>query len=133
MTRINLVNVKELSQKMLCAEYREITRLPGNLHDSLNRKTKPFSMAEIPTQYVLGTGHVKHFYDKMLFLENRFTQLVDEMLRRGYNPQHRDASIFRNCPAEFYNDYTPTPEAIALNQQRIKERTKAPKALRNTP
>ena len=35
MTRINLVDPTELSQKMLGAEYREITRLPGNLYQSL--------------------------------------------------------------------------------------------------
>jgi deoxyribonuclease (pyrimidine dimer) len=124
MTRINIVPVESLSRQHLVAEYREITRLPGNLYDSLNRKTKPFSMAEIPPKYVLGTGHVKFFYDKMLFLENRFKQIVDEMLNRGYNPNFTDTSIFRKCSEQFYNDYKPTQEAIDLNLQRIKERTK---------
>lgn len=109
---------------MLLAEYREITRLPNNLIKSLNRKSKPFSFSEIPSQYVLGPGHVKHFYDKMLFLQKRFEQLVDEMLRRGYNPTYRDSSIFTQCPVEFYNDYIPTSEAIELNKARILERTR---------
>jgi deoxyribonuclease (pyrimidine dimer) len=124
MTRINIVPVEELSQQHLVAEYREIMRLPGNLKASLNRKSKPFSMSEIPSQYVLGTGHVKHFFDKMKWLEQRFEQLVAEMHRRGYNPTYTDSSIFRNCLPEFYKDYTPTPEALELNRQRIKERTK---------
>jgi hypothetical protein len=114
MTRINVVPVQELSRQHLVAEYREITRLPGNLRDSLNRTTKPFDLAEIPPSYILGKGHVKFFYDKMLFLEKRFEALVNEMLARGYNPSYKDSSIFRTV-SQFYNDYTPTSEALELN------------------
>ena len=123
MTRINVVPVETLSRQHLIAEYREITRLPGNLRTSLLRKSKPFSMSEIPSQYVLGKGHVKHFFDKMQYLEQRFSQLTTEMIRRGYNPNFTDTSIFRDCPTQFYNNYEPTPEAIALNVARIKERS----------
>jgi len=121
MTRINVVPPSELTGKHLCAEYREITRLPGNLAKSLSR-AKPFSMDEIPSKYTLGTGHVKYFYNKMLFLEKRFDALIGEMLSRGYNPTYRDSSIFRNCDDIFYNDYIPTAEAIEINRQRIIER-----------
>jgi hypothetical protein len=103
------------------AEYREITRLPNNLKKSLSRK-KPFSLSEIPFSYTLGTGHVKFFYNKMKFLEKRFQNLVDEMLTRGYNPTYRDSGIFTDCDSTFYNDYIPTPEALEINRQRIKER-----------
>ena len=85
MTRINVVPTAELTTKHLVAEYREITRLPKNLKQSLNR-AKPFSLNEIPLHYVLGTGHVKFFYNKMLFLQKRYEELVNEMLSRGYNP-----------------------------------------------
>jgi hypothetical protein len=122
MTRINVVPVESLTRQHLVAEYREITRLPSNLKLSLNRKSKPFSMAEIPSVYTLGKGHVKYFFDKMQFLEKRFECLVAEMLKRGYSPTYRDSSIFKECPIEFYNDYTPTSEAIEINLQRIKER-----------
>jgi deoxyribonuclease (pyrimidine dimer) len=121
MTRINLIEPKELSTKHLVAEYREITRLPKNLRQSLNRKTKPFSLEEIPKHYVLGKGHVKFFFDKMEFLKKRFESLVDEMLRRGYNPTYKDSSIF-NCDEEFMNDYIPTEEALKINKERINER-----------
>ena len=124
MTRINVVPVQELNTKHLVAEYREITRLPANLKTSLNRKSKPFTLTEIPAEYVLGPGHVKYFFDKMLFLQKRFKQLVDEMLRRGYNPTYRDDTIFIPENMLYYNDYTPTAEAIELNRARIKERTK---------
>ena len=126
MTRINIIPPSELTTKHLVAEYREITRLPNNLKKSLSR-IKPFSLNEIPSQYTLGTGHVKHFYDKMFFLKKRFESLVNEMLNRGYNPNFRDSSIFENCDKIFYNDYIPTEEAIRLNRERIAERLNKPR------
>ncbi len=120
MTRINVVPVEELNVKMLVSEYREITRLPNNLKKSLSRKN--FSTKEIPPEYVLGTGHVKFFYDKMLFLQKRFEALVAEMLRRGYNPTYRDSSIFIPLNKAYYNDYTPTAHAMHINRLRIEER-----------
>lgn len=123
MTRINIIPVEELSRLHLVAEYKEITRLPGNLNQSLNRKSKPFSMSEIPSEYVLGPGHVKHFFNKMLYLQKRFESLVQEMKNRGYNPKYTDSSIFTKCAPEFYNDYIPTTEAIELNRKRIAERS----------
>lgn len=101
-----------------------MARLPGNLQASLNRKSKPFNFNEIPSSYTLGTGHVKFFYSKMAFLEKRFEALVNEMLRRGYNPTFRDSSIFKVDDTRFYNDYTPTQEALEINRQRIAERSK---------
>lgn len=124
MTRINVVPVEELTQKHLVAEYREIMRLPNNLKTALNRKTKSFCMDEIPPYYKLGTGHVKFFFDKMLFLEKRFNQLVSEMKKRGYNPNYTDSSMFIPDNKCFYNDYVPTAEAIKINRQRILERLK---------
>lgn len=122
MTRINVVPVEELNRQMLLGEYREIMRLPGNLHKALNRKSKPFSMDEIPPEYVLGKGHVKYFFNKMTFLQKRFESLVAEMNRRGYTTNFTDSSIFTNCDSRFLNDYKPTEEALKLNRARINER-----------
>lgn len=133
MTRINVVPVTELSRQHLLAEYREITRLPGNLTTWLNRKTKAPDFREIPTEYKLGTGHVKFFFTRMKFLEQRFEQLVAEMKKRGYNPNYTDSSIFsdytkigirENEFQKFYNDYVPTEEALRINRERIAERSK---------
>lgn len=120
MTRINVVPVNELIDKHLRGEYHEITRVPGNLKKSLNRKSKPFSIDEIPPEYVLGTGHVKFFYNKMQFLHNRYLALVDEMNKRGYNAKGELAHIFK--VEGFYNDYQPTDKALELNRIRIDER-----------
>jgi len=122
MTRINVVAVQDLTTKHLVAEYREITRLPNNLKKSLTRKTKEFKLSEIPSKYTLGAGHVKFFYDKMLFLEKRFKDLVNEMIRRGYNPNYRDHTIFVPNNLSFYNDYIPTIEDININKVRISDR-----------
>ena len=124
MTRINVVDPKELSRQHLIAEYREITRLPGNLNAWINRKSKAPSFDEIPSEYKLGTGHVKFFYNKFKFLQLRFEAIIEEMLSRGYNPNFTDSSIFKRVDEIYYNDYTPTEEAIEINRQRIKERTK---------
>lgn len=123
MTRINVVPPSELSTRHLVAEYREITRLPGNLKTSLTRKTKPFDLKEIPDEYTLGKGHIKFFLNKMLFLRKRFESLVDEMLSRGYNPTYRDSGIFCVEDELFNNDYIPTEKAVNLNRERIKERS----------
>lgn len=126
MTRINVVHPSELTREHLIAEYREIMRLPNNLKKSLSR-VKPFSMNEIPKQYVLGTGHVKFFYDKMKYLKTRFEMLVEEMSSRGYVANFSDSSIFEVGDKRFYNDYVPDSEAVKLNRLRIEERLKGMK------
>jgi hypothetical protein len=121
MTRINVIPVQELTVKHLIAEYREITRLPNNLKKSLERKGRPFSFDEIPSEYVLGKGHVKFFYNKMLFLKKRFEDLVKEMINRGYNPNYQDSSIFDSTDV-FFRDYQPNKKALEINRVRINER-----------
>ena len=121
MTRINVVPVTELTDKHLVAEYREIMRLPKNLNKSLNRKNKPFSMDEIPDNYTMGKGHVKFFYNKFLFLENRFKALLKEMHNRGFTTNFIDSSIF-HVDSIYMNDYKPDNRALSINRQRIKER-----------
>lgn len=78
-------------------------------------------MKEIPEKYTLGTGHVKYFFNKFGYLKSRFEQLVSEMERRGYHPKFKDSSIF-NQEERWMGNYTPTPEAIEINRQRINER-----------
>lgn len=122
MTRINCVPVKELCNKHLFAEWREMPRLVGNLNMSLNRKSKPFSMDEIPPQYILGTGHVKFFYNKFKYLADRHIELTRELLLRGYDIQVMDDAYFTTVPSEFFNDWKPSDADMELNRQRIKER-----------
>lgn len=119
MTRINLVPPEILHRKHLVAEYRELPRV-----FSLARLS-----AEIPPAYTLGKGHVTFFYNKLGFLAKRFELIVAEMLRRGYKPAipadamwHKSEMAGGTVPAMLYGSYQPTPEAIALNVERIKQR-----------
>ena len=114
MTRINVVPVEELCDKHLFAEYRELPRV--------------FNLARLcpdaPKEYTLGKGHVKFFYDKLRFLTNRNKQLIDECLKRGFGITYTTPRTIahRIMEPELYNDYIPTPEALALNRARIAER-----------
>ena len=123
MTRINVVPVQELSRMHLQGEYKEITRV-----FALSRKAQFDVMKgkrKLPLEYTLGTGHVLFFYDKLLFICNRYEELCQEMKRRGYNPNQipRDSLMDKINPM-MYNDYQVTEEALRINRKRILERTK---------
>ena len=116
MTRINVVPVTELCDKHLLAEYHEITRV--------------FKLArpcpDAPKEYTLGNGHVKFFYDKLGFITERTKQLIAELSKRGYKVKLGVYNLEYNravhLDRRFWNDYTPTPEALEINRARIAER-----------
>jgi hypothetical protein len=114
MTRINVVPVEELTNKHLLAEYRELPRIM--------RLVRP--CADAPQNYTLGKGHLKFFYNKMSFIVDRFHALVAECKKRGFNVQHEHLPVRKTIPSGVWNNYTPTPEALALNRARIAERLK---------
>jgi len=120
MTRINVVPVNELCNQHQFAEWREMPRLVGNLQKSLSRK-KPFSMDEISPNYILGTGHVKFFYDKFQFLYNRHVELTKALIDKGYDIQP-DSKILKSVDDEWFNDWKPSNVDLELNRQRIKDR-----------
>ena len=112
MTRINVVPVEELCDQHLLAEYRELPRV--------------FALAKLcsdaPKQYVLGSGHVKFFYDKLCFVYFRLTLLIQECERRGFNIAYATPPNSLPTNAKLWNDYIPTEEAVALNKQRLHDR-----------
>lgn len=70
MTRINVgIPPRELTNKHLTAEHREIKRIPNAV------KTGKAKMVGIPAQFTLGTGHVKFFYNKLGYLRQRYLEL----------------------------------------------------------
>jgi deoxyribonuclease (pyrimidine dimer) len=119
MTRINCVDVSELSTKHLVAEWRELPRV-FKLADKAYKSGKS---QHIPQKYTLGTGHVKFFYQRLGYLLRRFAELRYEMLARGYKPTYEKAPDFE-APQTWLADWHPDAEAIAINRQRIAERTK---------
>ena len=112
MTRINLVPPSELCDQHLLAEHRELTRIPNAV-----AKGK-FNLQGQPTDYKLGEGHVRFFFNKLAFLKRRYDELHLECKARGFNVQY----IWpENLPknAELWADYQATSEALALNRERI--------------
>lgn len=123
MTRINIIQPQELQDQHLVAEYKEITRVVPALEKSLNRK-KPFNPEkEIPTKYKLGKGHVKFFYNKLLYVRKRYKLLVREMLHRGMNPDpNRTFPDIEKFPAWCKNNWVPTLEEQNVAKARIQQK-----------
>lgn len=126
LTRINCVPTGELSGKHLVAEYRELPRV-FKLMLAAQLRGEKIDDPRNPKQYVMGTGHVRFFYDKGLFLVRRQRALVQEMLDRGYNPKHIDpmGMLPDGLDLSRMMDWTPTEEALTINRARIEERNAA--------
>ena len=120
MTRINLLPVSILLDQHLLAEYRELPMVGA----AIPRST-PTSRRKIPESYILGTGHVKFFYNKLPFLEQRWKELVRELKKRGFkiNPKQRQTHFDK-----FYEDeqieWQPNNIERRISADRIYERYK---------
>lgn len=125
MTRINLIPPKQLIRQHLVAEYRELPRVFGLVHAQSSKGKRPSDL-KIPKSFVLGTGHVTFFYDKLEFLRKRFGLLVDEMRSRCYTVNHADIPSFTvEIPTEWWNDYYPSDREIEISNARIEDRKNA--------
>ena len=82
MTRINVIPPRELVDKHLLAEYRELPRVFGLIEKWQDRGCPETGV----TRYTMGKGHVKFFYNKAVWLAMRFDQLVAEMQHRDFKP-----------------------------------------------
>lgn len=112
MTRINVVPVTELCDQHLLAEHRELTRIPNAV-----AKGK-YHLQGQPSDYKLGEGHVRFFFNKLRFLKNRYDLLHKECQARGFNVQYFWPD---NLPQDInlWQDYTPTEHALYINRERI--------------
>ena len=122
MTRVNIVPPSELHDQHLIAEYREITMVPASLNRTLNSKMGLIG-EKISKRFTLNSGHVYFFYDKGLYLDKRYNEIVTEMKLRGFNPD--SSRVFPKqifIDNDLYNDWTPTLEDQKLIRQRIQER-----------
>jgi hypothetical protein len=116
MTRINCgIPVEELSTRHIIAEHRELKRIPNCV--SRGR----FNLKNTPKEFTLGKGHVAFFYNKLLYLKNRYEDLYRECKNRGFNVSYW-GSAWDNVPQELMNDYIPTKRDEEIIRQRIKER-----------
>lgn len=131
MTRINVVPEQELSDCHLAGEYHEISRVFELVRKSPHTR-KPVC---IPKEYLLGRDHVRFFYDKLGYIARRYISLALEMRYRAFK-RGQDSAVDMHIVLEivecahdsipddrWWNDYQPTPEALALNRARIEERS----------
>lgn len=121
MTRVNLLPPEELHRLHLQGEYKEITRIFG-----LARKSQ-FAYLRgkypVPSEYTLGTGHMKFFVPRLKYITDRYFALANELVRRGYKPNViPQEELMQGIDSRLYQDYTPTEAAILINKQRIIER-----------
>ena len=116
MTRINVgIPPAELVNQHLLAEHREIKRIPNCV-----AKGK-YNMDGMPERFKLGTGHVKFFYNKLLYLKKRYVRLYEECINRGFNVQNY-IEAWNDIPAELMNDYNVRANDIRIIRERISER-----------
>ena len=118
MTRVNLVNVEDLADQHLFAEWRELKMIPAKL-----RKNPSYD--SLPQQYTMSTGHVRFFYNKMHWLYMRYRALDVELRKRNYNISNTDAyEIFlAGFSMAYVNDnWKPSIEEKKINIARISER-----------
>lgn len=120
MTRINVIDPVYLTDQHLMAEYRELPMIMGSLRRSL-RSPKPLPAES--SKYTLNRGHVTFFYRKGKFLKRRYTDVVVELIARGYNldPNRRaDFQVF--IDNDLFHDWTPDDHARAINTERLVQR-----------
>ena len=122
MTRINLVPPEELADQHLVAEYREIFMVGSSLQRSLRSKNWNTTINNLPEKFTLNTGHVKFFYNKGLYLENRYNDIVYEMMCRGMKPDVKRVWKLSQWPVELRGDWEPSSDDLMLIRERIKTR-----------
>lgn len=121
MTRINAgIKAADLHSKHLLAEHREIKRIPNLI------KSGRFNDKDTPTEFKLGTGHVKFFYRKQKYLYKRYLEIYKECINRGFKVENYSEcwdGFSENLNLLFYwQDWEPTEEAKILIRERINER-----------
>ena len=122
MTRINIIDVSELTDQHLIAEYREITMVPGSLKRTLVSKIG-YQEKGVPKKCTVNGGHVYFFYNKGKYLNYRYLEIRNEMKSRGFNPDPNrkfPIDIFKNNG--LYNDWMPTIKDQEIIRERIAER-----------
>jgi deoxyribonuclease (pyrimidine dimer) len=117
MTRINAsIPPKLLTNKHLLAEHREIKRIPNVV------ASKGYDPSTIPSEFRMGKGHVKFFYNKQKYLLNRYVELHRECLCRGFNVQNYTQAFLQHLNTQHWGDTQDTAEMTQLVAQRINTR-----------
>jgi len=122
MTRINCIPVQELTDKHLGAEYRELPRLFKQVAAAVARGERPDDPRN-PTRYTLGEGHVRFFYPRLGFIVTRYHQIALECVLRNRKVLYDGVPPAADeIPPEWFGQWKPDAQALALNRARIAER-----------
>jgi deoxyribonuclease (pyrimidine dimer) len=128
MTRVNVVPVEELTNAHAFGEYKEILRPISKVKNALVKYPNKYAFykaysKKLPAEYTMGTGHETFFFDKLIYIAERYQQLCEWRKARGY--KYTEISIedlLDGLPSFVLQSYTPTQQALKINRQRIAER-----------
>jgi deoxyribonuclease (pyrimidine dimer) len=123
MTRINIINPCDLLDQHLIAEWRELPRIPNTIKSG---KAK-LDLSNINLCYKLGSGHVKFFYNKLLFLKIRHDKICDELDKRSIKRNPLIKVELSQIDPKLCNDWSPRPIDYIVNIERLVERWDARK------
>ena len=122
MTRINLINPCKLSDQHLIAEYREIFMVGSALQRSLKSSNWEKTKENLPKDFTLNKGHVKFFYNKGKYLNDRYLKIIKEMKDRGMKPDPKRNFKKEQWPNDLYNDWKPDKKDLKIIEERINEK-----------
>jgi deoxyribonuclease (pyrimidine dimer) len=121
--RCNLVLPKLLTDQHLFAEYRELKMIVPALRRSLKHHTIDEVLNDIPSTFTLGKGHMKFWYNKLLYLSERHRDIQIELINRQYN--FKPFSLLHDTDdlnSQFFKLWTPTNTDLNVIQARIVDR-----------
>ena len=127
MTRINAdLDPRRLTDQHLLAEYRELPMVPAALRRSLRTKSVGDVLQSVPGKFTLNKGHVSFFYNKLAFLESRYSKIVSELQRRGVKVDTSRTFGGEDIPYVFYGkaefDKADRRTIIARIKERVAEK-----------
>lgn len=118
MTRINsAINVRNLTDTHLLSEARELPRICSVYKKRVDNK---IGFKDAPSKFTLGTGHVLFFADKGRFTLNRYEQIYQECIDRGFKVTNYSDNW--SVYGSNLKDYSTTDEEHRLLVERISER-----------
>ena len=120
----SLISIKHVSAKEFFSSdfINKIEELLENkIYDLGIIKKGKYNLKGKPDKFTLGTGHVKFFYDKLLYLRNRYEKLYSECKNRGFNVTYY-GDAWNDVPQELMGDYEPNDEDRFIIRERISER-----------
>lgn len=108
-----------LTTPHLIAEHREIKRIPN----ALKKYGKQLNIKNIPTNFKMGEGHVRFFYNKGKYTFDRYIELYVECRRRGIKATDFSGAwdVYKDR-VELFNNYSPTLEDTVVIKKILIER-----------